>query len=109
MPPRQPHSHQPPNPPRSILYRTRRHMLPWTLRGLALAALGYVLAVAVLGAMPRPTNGQPLPACCPATGRHALPRNNGMAGPCRMHRVALPRRTAKTRAWRTPQCTKPRW
>ncbi|WP_353117270.1 TIGR02117 family protein [Nitratidesulfovibrio sp.] len=81
MPPRQPHPHQSPNQPHGVLRRAPRHVLPWALRGLALAALGYVLAVAVLGAMPRPAGGLPLPACCPATGtaRTATEQRQGMA------------------------------
>jgi uncharacterized protein (TIGR02117 family) len=44
-----------------------RRALAWTARGLALLVLGYVLAVAVLGAVPRPTDRLSLPACCLAT------------------------------------------
>lgn len=41
-----------------------RLALLWTLRGAALLAAGYMLAVAVLGVMPRPRDAAPLPACC---------------------------------------------
>jgi len=46
--------------PRSPL----RRALLWALRVVALLAAGYVLAVAVLGVVPRPREATPLPACC---------------------------------------------
>lgn len=57
------HRRQPSGPPRHPV----RRALAWTARGLALLVLGYVLAVAVLGAVPRPTARLSLPACCLAT------------------------------------------
>ncbi|WMW65090.1 TIGR02117 family protein [Nitratidesulfovibrio liaohensis] len=79
MPPRPTHPGQPPKPPR----RPLRHILTWTLRGLVLLSLGYLLAVAVLGAMPRPTEGLPSPACClPGSAvRNATEQRNGTTVP----------------------------
>ncbi|MEG6505337.1 TIGR02117 family protein [Nitratidesulfovibrio sp. 1201_IL3209] len=57
------HRRQPSGSPRHPV----RRALAWTARGLALLVLGYVLAVAVLGAVPRPTDRLSLPACCLAT------------------------------------------
>lgn len=41
-----------------------RLALLWAVRAVALLAAGYVLAVAVLGVVPRPREATPLPACC---------------------------------------------
>lgn len=74
------HPGQPPKPPlRRSLLRTLR----WVLRGLALLPLGYLLAVAVLGSMPRPTDGLPLPACCLPVGTapNATEQRNGAPAP----------------------------
>ncbi|MDR3045265.1 MAG: DUF2459 domain-containing protein [Desulfovibrio sp.] len=80
MPSRPPHPGQPPKPPRRPLLHALLHALTWTLRGLILLPLGYMLAVAVLGTMPRPTDGLPLPVCCLSGGvaRNAAEQMNGV-------------------------------
>ena len=91
MPSPPPHPGQPPKPPHrplrhalfralfSALFRALFRALAWTVRGLALLPLGYLLTVAVLGAMPRPTDGLLSPACCLPGGaaRNATEQLNG--------------------------------